>query len=473
MSKDYTLKVNRRKMLQAVGATGLMSATMAGCMGGGEQAATTDNGGATTTGSQNDFEGENMTFVTEETSDAFRDFYNSVRKEFEDVTGAAINIDYAGFGNGAVERAAQLAQGGNPPELVQTSNTQAARMYSQGQLEPVTEVINTLTDRFGSPNENYLLEFDDNHYFVPLWGSVGQYWYNSAVYDEEPNTWPKALSQAEKNNGTNAIPGAFISAGDAYCTETQFYAFAKSNGVTFAQWDGEDIKFVMGEEPNRQRAIETLEWMNNMHNYSPENSGSGCSEMSQAIATESGHAAFYPGARLMNTAIGQNKDFVSDLELTLNPKPDTDYGSHDTYTINDGLCTFKGSNVDLAKAFLEFIYKLDYMMEMYFLTPFHNLPAFPEIFDMDMYQSRKNDIINDSAWTEENFETIREQSEMGNFLVTETSRPNPAAGTMIGTGFGSSATFRACVEDGDPGKIVDDISATVQQQIDKNYNAQN
>lgn len=458
-------KLNRRKVLQTVGATGL-GTTIAGC-------SSSEGTTQTTTSSNKKFAGQHLTFVTEETSDAFRDFYSEIRRGFEEETGATVNIDYAGFGNGAVERAAQLAQAGNPPELLQTSSTQAAKIFSQGQLASLGEVMDTLTDRFGQPNENYLLEFNEDQYFVPLWGSVGQYWYNSAVYDEKPDTWPKALTQAKKNDGANGIPGAFVSTGQSYCTETQFYAHAKANGVSFCKLDGDNVKFVMDEGPNRKRAIQTLNWMNKLHNYSTENSGAGCSAMSQAIATESGHAAFYPGARLKNTAIQQEKEFASDLKLSLNPKPDTSSGSHDTYTINDGLCTFKNSNVELAKRFMEYLYRLDTMMTMYYLTPFHNLPAFPKIFETDQYKSRAKEVFNNTPWTEESFNTIREQAKMGNFLVTETSQPNPAAGTVIGTGFGSRATFRACVQDEDPGKIVDDISKNVQQAIDQNYNNQN
>ena len=462
-------RINRRRFLQAAGATSAFTVTgLAGCIGGG-------GGGATTGGGGGEFEGEALTFVTEETSGSFRQFYDQLAVDFNEETGAHLQVDYGGAGPGAIARAIELAQAGNPPEVLQLGPGQAARIQREDQLRPVTSALDTVIDRFGEPTEANRVQFDGEDYFLPLWRSVGQFWYNAAVYDEAPNTRRKALAQAEAHDGDNGIAGVYIPVGESYCTDLTLFSHLKAGGAQMHEWDGDRMTFVLHEEPNRSRAIETLEWLNQMHEYSNPNTGSDCGPQSQALATESGHAVYYPGTRPKNQSILQEASFAGDLKVSLNPRPAASYGSNATFSINDGLVTMAGSNNDLARRFMEFVYSggesgLDYMLEMYYLVPFHNFPAFPDIVASDAYQQRGQDIIADSLWTQDDLDTITQQAQQEFYMVTETDPPNPAAGITTGTRWASEAMFRAVNEDEDAGTVVDEIGEEMQQVLDDNFN---
>lgn len=492
MTKDRlngnSYSINRRRFLKATGAGSALTVTgLAGCTGdgGGDGGGDGDGdgggggdgdgGGTVTGGDDRPYEGQALTFVTEETSGSFRQFYDQLASDFNAATGAHLQIDYGGAGPGAIARAIELAQAGNPPEVLQLGPGQAARIQQEGQLEPITSAMNGVIENFGEPTEANRVRFDGEDYFLPLWRSVGQFWYNGAVYDEAPDTREKALAQAQAHDGDNGVPGVYIPTGESYCTDLTLFAHLKAGGVQIHEWDGDQMNFVWHQGENRDRAIETLEWLNQMHESSNPNTGADCGPQSQALATESGHAVYYPGTRPKNQSILQEVPFAEDLKLSLNPAPAADYGSNATFSINDGLVTMSGSNNDLAREFMEFVYSggdsgLDYMLEMYYLVPFHNFPAFPDIVASDEYQQRGQEVIDGTIWTQDDLDTITEQAQQEFYMVTETSPPNPAAGITTGTRWGSEALFRALEQDEDPGTVVDEVGQATQQVLDENFN---
>lgn len=466
-------KISRRNALQAIGATSAATVTgLAGCSSDGGDGGDGADGGDGTDGGDgdggggdggSDIAGAEVTFVTEYTSDGFRDFYSTVNQAFEEETGATVNMEYAGVGEGARERLAQLQQAGNPPEIYHTDAAQATQFVQQGAAVPLTGVMETLIERYSDPGERFRLQVDGEDYMVPVLANIGTNWFRTDVYDSVPSSWSDMLSQAEEADSDD-LRGTFISAGPSPCTDIQFLSFLYGNdGRICGRSDGE-VEVIMDQGSNRDAWVETLEFLQDLHEFSPPNADTGCGEMTQGIATATSAHAWYIGARPKVQAVNQNTPFAEDVKPSPNLTPEGDDGT--TAAIAEGFVTFEGANADAAAAYAEFFTREEYLVKSYFPDPVHNVPPFETIFETDEYQDTYQQIYEDTAWTAEDNEQYLENGQDFQTLPGETDPPNPYAGALLGSLNISDMLTEALVNDEDAGEMVDKYAEEMRSVLE-------
>lgn len=444
---------DRRSVLKAAGGLGITTG-IGGCLG-------SDSEGGGDGGENN---GE-IHFLTDESGDAFQDFFSTVKEEFEAESDYTVDMEFVGVGGSAEDRLAQLTQANDPPEVFLTGASQAAEFINQDAIAPVTSAFSSISDRFGSPTSSWRLQSDGEDYIAPLWGNIGISWYRTDVMSsEEPDTWDSVLSAAESADSSN-MRGSFVPAGQDICTDLYVLGWAYSNGARVCSREGGDVTVSMTDGENRQRWLETLQFFSDLHQYSPNNADAGCSQMSQSLVSESSAHSWYVGSRPKNQPVSQDADFASDISAVPQPTPESGQDPT-TVALAEGLVTFNGSNTEGANEYIDFLFQSEYLNQLYFLTPLQNVPAFPDITNADSYQSRIDDAISNTGFTQNDVDATTTASENIVTLASETSPPNPYSGAILGSRKLSELIYDVTVDGKAPADALETRASEIQSAID-------
>jgi len=444
-----TQNIDRRSVLKAAGGLGITTG-IAGCLGGG--------GGSG--------DSKEVHFLTDESGDAFQNFFSTVKEDFESESDYTVNMEYAGVGGSAEDRLAQLTQAGDPPEVFLTGASQAALFLNQDAIAPVSSAFSSISDRFGSPSDNWRLQSGGEDYIAPLWGNIGITWYRTDVMsDQTPDTWDSLLDAAESAD-SSSMRGSFVPAGQDICTDLYVLGWAYSNGARVCTRQGGDITVSMTDGENRQRWIETLQFLQNLHQYSPNNSDAGCSQMSQALASESAAHTWYVGSRPKNQPISQDASFAGDISAMPQPTPESGQDPT-TVALAEGLVTFKGANTEGANEYIDFLFQSEYLNDLYFLTPLQNVPAFPDIPGTDSYQSKMDEALSSTAFTQEDVEATNTASDNIVTLASETSPANPYSGAILGSRKLSELIYDVTVGGKSPSEALETRASEIQSAVDE------
>lgn len=465
-------QANRRNLLKAVGVAGV--AGLAGCTSdgsgggdGGDSTPTSGGDGGTTTspsGEWSDFSGKEMHFITDETNPEFKKFFNRVGADFEETTGAKTNIEIIAGGGAVEERIAQLVQARDPPEVAFSGAGQVTRFVNTGIAGATTPAVEYAMDRYGEPPSSYRATFDGEDYILPLWANVVQYWYRGDIFDEAPNTWDKLLAQVEKHDGKQGMKGTMIPTSSNLCSDMCFLGFFYSNdGRVFSRSNSELQVALDGE--HKTAAVETLEFLNQLYEYSPNTTDFGCGDMSDAIPNTTSMSGYYLGARPKLKAIRRDRPFAADVKV-VDGMPSKK--SKNTVALSEGLITFKEANTEVANEFMKFMIQEEYINDLLFATPIHNNPIWPKMQSSEGYQQRLNELPD--AWSDSGIETALGLSEYGIPFASEVQPPNPFTGAAYGSRALSQMLFDVLEQGTDPSSAVDKGAKTIRQAVQKAQN---
>ena len=452
--------MNRRQLLKTVGGASLIISS-AGCS---SSSGGSDSGGSDSGGSDNE-----VHFLTDESSDPFRDFFTTVKEDFESETDYTVRMEYAGVGGSAEDRLAQLTQSSDPPEVFLTGSSQAARFLNQDAIAPVSDAFSSITERFGEPMRTARLQADNDDYIAPLWGNIGISWYRTSFFDNPPDTWESLISSAEKIDESSELTGSFVPAGTDICTDLCLLGWAYSNDARVCARENGEVSVIMTNGDNRQRWVETMQYLQNLHEYSSTNSDAGCSQMSQALASESSAQAWYVGSRPKYQSISQNKEFADKISATTQPTPEAEQDPM-TIALAEGLVTFANSNTTAANEYIDFLFQPKYLNKIYFLTPLQNVPIFPGISETEGYQNRINEIVSETEITQEDVETTKTASENIITLASETNPPNPYSGAILGSRKLSELMYDVTVGDSSPEEALETRASEIQDAVNEARN---
>jgi maltose-binding protein MalE len=459
-------------MLKGIGATTLVG--IAGCTesggggGGGTETETTTAGGggmtttSTTGGGEGDWpdlSGSEVHFLVDETSDAFRSFFDTVGSDFTEATGADVRMEYKATGGSLEERLSQLLQAGDPPEVILSSVSQSALLAVEGAAAPVNEAYQAVADRYGDARER--MQFQGDDYMMPFGSNIGMYWYRTDMYEEAPSTWESLLSGAEQVSENYDTNGAAVLGATSFCTELMLMGYAYSAGATVAENDEGTINVTMADGSNRDNWVEVLSFLQDLKEHSAGLEDVGC-EGSTVLADETSAHAWWVGSRPKNQCVVQEKDFADQVAAVMQPGPGTEGAL--TCGLTDGLITFKQANVEAAQAYMEFFAQPQYLTRLASITPIHIIPPFPGIWENDQFQAALEDLPD--VWTDQDIEMMRMGSENYQTLATETSPPNPYAGAIYGSNILSDIVYDATIQGRDPEAVIDEYAPQIQQAVD-------
>lgn len=473
---DNHRSLTRRAWLRTAGAAGAVG--LAGCTsgdsGGGSGGSGGSNGdsggsnggsaGSAGNGDWPDLSGKEIHFITDESSDTAKQFWNRVAKDFREATGAKTRMEFTGLGSNSVQRITQLIQSGSPPDIFTMNTSNASRFRSADILAPATDAVESISGRLGEPEAQATVKLDGEHWFVPLWLNVNSYYYRQDQADVVPDTWDKALEYAQQvHESDSELAGTYVPAGSGSHVCYRIMAWMFSNGGNLCKWDGDKIEIAYDGGTNRKKLVEVLDYLKQRQQYSPSAADSSWTSWINAIPNSVAASSGYHGFRPIVQSVQRERPFAKDVNLVPGyPKPPG--GSHTTVASADGLGTFKGSDTEAANTFMRFTLQEKYLTDIYMdLTPVHNIPAWKRYRDSDAY----NDAIKSlSGWPADAIKTYQEETTFKT-RPYDTDPPNPYAGAAYNSPPLWNLQIDVLVNDVSPEAAIDKYAPKHQKLIDE------
>lgn len=477
MVSNKPSRKSRRKVIKALGATAVTGA-MAGCAGDdGEDTEGTDdpgddtngNGGTTagtpSNGEWPDLSGRSLHYVGAEGSAAAQAFWSSINSAFTEATGAAVNMEYAGTVTG--DRLAQLIQAGDPPELYNGTEVQAANLAVQGAVEPLTDVMDLIIEELGEPYDFQRVVVDGEDYYAPFFGNTSQFWYRTDLgIDVVPDTWDNVLEYAGQAHELDETEfGTVVSAGPGFDTQRTALTWAWSAGGQVTDYDSNDEIQIEVHGEYRDNWIEALEFMDNLHEYSPTASDSGWSLIGNAIQSELAACNWYGGGRPIQFAVENDRSFASNVRSVITPENQTRLGQGS----GNGIIIPSNSDDEAAKVYLEFLMtSAERVLDLTFdIAPVHNAPVWDNLRDFDYYQEKVDALPDEYGTVDDQLQTsLVDAPANAMSYPTEVQPPNPYAGALADSLLVSEMVQEVLLNDVDPGQAVDTYGTELQQVLD-------
>lgn len=394
---------NRRAFLKAAGAG--TAAAIAGCMDSGEE--------------------EAVHYLTYNSGEEFQEFFDNVAEDFTEETGIEAEVEYVG-GFSVIDRLSTLLQSDDPPSAFAAPSSGAGGlMWSQGNTEPVTDIVDEFESTYGT--------VADYHKFPPVGSELhnvphyqivgGMEWYRSDIYqDGFGDTWDNYLSKFEEHDSDD-MRAAFVPAAPAGMSGRYLNNFGAANGLGMATFEDDPAYLV---DDYREGWIETLEFIGEVHNYSNSNAEASFVETPQAIVNGSAAWLSHFG-RAGLIAARQDVEFKD--QLAIGTPPSQDGEPEITGFLESAAGGILSSDiigetrVENSKEFLRFLYGLhDDNPQRY--IDFVNADAF-------IYLPVVDDLLDDELYTtSEPYETFPILQDYLDIL-NEEIMPNAAAGNDI------------------------------------------
>lgn len=462
-------KFNRRTVIKSTtGATTL--GMLAGCLGNGDAGDGADpgNGDAGDDADPSDAADEELIVLNKETIEESVAWWDEVGDGFEGETGTELVVDHAGLD--LVPVATSMIQTGNPPDLATLALDQVGPFLDQGQLANVDPIVDILEEEIGEILDSEKLMVDGTNYLVPLWTNPTQLWYWEDVYEEygfdtTPGiNWDELEEIAQTlYEGDMVDYGFTVSLGGARRTGYLYWNFLASNGGQLCHVDDGEIDIAIDSGENRERAIETLDYLNELYQYSPAATDYQWGEDLEAyMARTSGHSLYGPRAKL---SVIENRPDLKDLARPHFPVSNRE---ETLFNLPDGLVMFEaGENEDAAEEFHRYIAENNYLVEMLTrVSPVHNWPTIPEIAEMDEY--RNAPFIADN-FLEEDLDIVSESFENGITFGTETmpEQANPYGASLLGTLEIGNMLYDVLVEGTPSSQAVDEYGQILRDELEE------
>lgn len=374
--------INRRKALQ-VGGAGLAAAVA-------PQIMIRSSYGA---------DPKKVLFVSEESNPKAQEVYDKINADFAAETGIEVVMEYPGFTNIA-QRVATLIAAGTPPEIVWFGAGQAMDLALADQLADVGDVV----EAAGIP-DNLRMVVDGADRSVPTSQQFTYGWYRGDLYDaaglEPYASWEDYLDVVKKLNNAPTIYGNIVPSTNLGASHLLLETMFRKNDVHWFALVDDKYQVALDEGDNLPRAVETLDFLHEAHQYSPEASTYNWGELMSEYYTEKVANSYYVGARLLDQVTANNPAIAdATLPISLPPRLTDKY-----YLSVQGFHINKNSNVDGAKQYVRYFLEHPAYIDWLHSVPLHIIPAQREVLLSEAYQDneviqKRMDVLEfiDSIW---------------------------------------------------------------------------
>ncbi len=383
--KTGSRSVHRRTVLKYGGVTGLAAAV-------GPQIMIRSAYGA---------DAKKVLFISEESNPKAQAVYDRINADFKKETGIEVTMEYPGFKNIA-QRVATLIAAGTPAELVWYGAGQAMDVALEGQLADVGDVVKEL----GIP-DNMRLVYDGADRSIPTSQQFVYGWYRSDLYEKKGlkpyETWEDYLANAKALNDPPKIYGNLIPSTNLGASHLLLETMFRKNDVHWFSYDAasKSYEVSLDNAENKAKAVETLEFLHEAHQYSPEASTYNWGELMSEFYTEKVASSYYVGARLLERVMQNNPDIGDATKpVSLPARRTSKY-----YLSIQGFHVHKDSNVDGGKQYAAFFLKHPAYIDWLHAVPLHIIPALREVLNSEKYQDneviqKRMDVLRflDSIW---------------------------------------------------------------------------
>ncbi|MFC6874629.1 ABC transporter substrate-binding protein [Halobellus marinus] len=452
MSRDDIGTVNRRKFLGTSMAVGI--GALAGCSGGTETAT--------------------LQFMTDQSAPESQDVFESAFDEWAETRDEDVESEFQYLGFEEVwQQAGQQLEAGSPPDLLLMRVGETSQFGLAGHLSDLSGVIDAID--IDIP-DRMLVEFDGDSVYLAHDVDQPSQFYRTDIYDDagvEPgSTWEEdleTLSTLDEN--LDEMDPMLVLANDAsgptqWFHDTHFWG----NGVHYVERDGGDLNVTIDQEPYRERAIETLEYLQQKYQYSPASFDYSWGELIDTFATEQVATTHYVGRLVSSVAesapeVYNNMAAAPDPVAPLAEAGDADYVMRGTS--NGFSVPAEADNADLAKDFLEYFMN-NWYTDSLLAVPIHKVPVNLNILDSDAFQEHE--------LVQENQEYVEYVKEWNDSVVWIQNRTEPATPFLNGLTNGSGAIptmiSSTLLGEAEPGEAVDAAADELRDLIENEFSDQ-
>ncbi len=483
MSRKHK-RVNRRNIIKTLSAAGVLG--LAGCSGDGGDGnddntgdggdgGDTDTSGETTsqgTGEWPDYSGQRLHMLTGIQNQ--KEIFDAIGEDFKEATGLEeFKVEVVGMNNQR-QRVIQLVQAGDPPDIVQDTQTLTPLYVNSDLALDVSDMMTDISDRIGAPSDEARVQLDGKDYFVPFWHNISSWWWRGDLIEEEGYSrsdfmnadWDLAIEAAEKlHDPENNINGTYVPAGTGSHSTFHLMAWLYTNGGSVCTWEGDRMVVNFDKGKNRTRMIETLEMLKERYQYAPQATDSSWDTAANAIPNGNTACKWYLGFRPKIRSIQNDREFAPDVHV--GPMPSK--RSRQTVASTDGVVPINGENPEAAQDFLRFMMRPKYIVNILAsITPVHNVPAYPGINDSDVYQDAIADVPwnNESMNVAEDIERYTANREFVRPRIFDTQPPNPYSNASYASEPLWSLPQDVLLDDMDPEDAIDQRAPELQEKID-------
>jgi multiple sugar transport system substrate-binding protein len=337
--------------------------------------------------------------ITDQSNDQWQDTWqNTIIPEYKEEYGNDLNIEYAGLAGEALQRLSRLMQAGNPPDsFIYGFEGAITELYQRGQLKSNEEVLNEIEEEFGDPIPPLFSDPDGNRYMVPAGTYIIAINYREDFHDtlglSVPTTWDELLENSKAISESDEIDaqGCAVPTGINVYTANWFWQFLRTNGGSRFGWDNRDENTIEVTFP-REEVIETLEFMEELSQYSPDPESVGYSSAIDLYT--SGRIGYKLFLNAWSIGISQAVDpnIANNSNVTAIPTNDIPYEELNLLTSctnSDGYFVFNGgTNPEGAQDLFRYMYADDTqrMVDLNTIEPMRFLPGFEGVLELDAYR---------------------------------------------------------------------------------------
>ncbi len=344
-----------------------------------------------------------VVFISEESNPKAIAVYDKINADFEKQTGIKVAMEYPGFANIA-KRVATLIAAGTPPEIVWYGAGQAMNLALENQLADVGDVLKSV----GGVADNLRMVYKGADRSIPTSQQFTYGWYRKDLLQqkglEPPKTWDDYLKVAKALSNPPQMYGCIVPSAETGASTILLETMFMKNDVHWFEWDANKKQYevALDKGDQRKRAIETLDYLNELHKQSPEASTFNWAELMSTFVSEKAAMSYYVGARLLEQVMANNSriaDATAPVEL---PRKLTE----SYYLSIQGFHILDKANVEGAKKYVTFFLKHPDVISWYHAVPLHIIPASRDMLRSAKYQDhpviqKRMDVLKflDSVWT--------------------------------------------------------------------------
>jgi len=342
-----------------------------------------------------------VVFISEESNPKAIAVYDKINADFEKETGIKVTMEYPGFRDIA-KRVATLIAAGTPPEIVWYGAGQAMNLAIENQLADVGDLVKT----FNVP-DNQRMVFKGADRSVPTSQQFVYGWYRKDLFQqkglEAPKSWDEYLKVAGALNNPPQMYGCIVPSAETGASTLLLETMFMKNDVHWFEWNAgkKQYEVALDQGQQKKRAIETLDYLHELHKFSPEASTYNWAELMSTYVAEKAATSWYVGARLLEQ-VNANNARIADATVPFDlPKKITEA----YYLSIQGFHVLEKTNIDGAKKYVTFFMKHPDVIKWYHAVPLHIVPASRDMLRSSKYQDhpviqKRMDVLNflDSIW---------------------------------------------------------------------------
>jgi multiple sugar transport system substrate-binding protein len=342
-----------------------------------------------------------LVFISEESNPKAIAVYDKINADFEKETGIKVTMEYPGFRDIA-KRVATLIAAGTPPEIVWYGAGQAMNLAIENQLADVGDLVKT----FKVP-DNQRMVFKGADRSVPTSQQFVYGWYRKDLFQakglEAPKSWNDYLKVAGALNNPPQMYGCIVPSAETGASTLLLETMFMKNDVHWFEWNAgkKEYEVALDQGQQKKRAIETLDYLHELHKFSPEASNYNWAELMSTYVAEKAATSWYVGARLLEQVTANNAR-IADATVPFDlPKKITEA----YYLSIQGFHVLEKTNIDGAKKYVTFFMNHPDVIKWYHAVPLHIVPASRDMLRSSKYQDhpviqKRMDVLNflDSIW---------------------------------------------------------------------------